>query len=163
MVPMDGECSAGRAAEREEHWKHLRTTNVVESPFASVRLRTGAAKRFKTGPNATGLIWKVLILAERRFRRLDAPESPTVPVLQAAAKVKIVGLVVSVDRMERGTGQKTALVEAQESFGLQAHCNATLRDIVLHLHNRPVDGRIVLGDDMRARMEAYARKYGFEI
>lgn len=48
--------------------------------------------------------------------------------------------------MERGTGQKTALVEAQESFGLQALCIATLRDIVLHLHNRPVDGRIVLDD-----------------
>jgi transposase-like protein len=58
----------------KEHWKHLRTTNVVESPFASVRLRTGAAKRFKKVPNATALIWKVLMLAERRFRRLDAPE-----------------------------------------------------------------------------------------
>ncbi len=58
----------------KEHWKHLRTTNVVESPFASVRLRTGAAKRFKKVPNATILIWKVLMLAERRFRRLDAPE-----------------------------------------------------------------------------------------
>ncbi len=58
----------------KEHWKHLRTTNVVESPFASVRLRTGAAKRFKKVPNATVLIWKVLMIAERRFRRLDAPE-----------------------------------------------------------------------------------------
>jgi transposase-like protein len=58
----------------KEHWKHLRTTNVVESPFASVRLRTGAAKRFKKVPNATVLIWKVLMLAERRFRRLDAAE-----------------------------------------------------------------------------------------
>lgn len=58
----------------KKHWKHLRTTNVVESPFASVRLRTGAAKRFKKVPNATVLIWKVLMLAERRFRRLDAPE-----------------------------------------------------------------------------------------
>ncbi len=58
----------------EAHWKHLRTTNVVESPFAAVRLRTGAAKRFKTAPNATTLIWKVLQVAESRFRRLDAPE-----------------------------------------------------------------------------------------
>jgi transposase-like protein len=58
----------------EAHWKHLRTTNVVESPCAAVRLRTGAAKRFKTAPNATTLIWKVLQVAESRFRRLDAPE-----------------------------------------------------------------------------------------
>ena len=57
----------------EAHWKHLRTTNVVESPFASVRLRTSAAKRFKRVDSATALIWKLLTLAEKRFRRLDAP------------------------------------------------------------------------------------------
>ena len=57
-----------------EHWKHLRTTNVVESPFAAVRLRTDAAKRYKRVANATALIWKVLMVAQRRFRRLDAPE-----------------------------------------------------------------------------------------
>ncbi len=43
-----------------EHWPHLRTTNVVESPFATVRLRTTAAKRFKKVENATALIWKML-------------------------------------------------------------------------------------------------------
>jgi putative transposase len=57
----------------EEHWKHLRTTNVVESPFASVRLRTSAAKRFKRVESATALIWKVLCVAESRFRKLNAP------------------------------------------------------------------------------------------
>jgi len=56
------------------HWKHLRTTNVVESPFAAVRLRTAAAKRFKKVENATAVIWKTLLVAERSFRRLDAPE-----------------------------------------------------------------------------------------
>ena len=57
----------------EEHWKHLRTTNVVESPFASVRLRTSAAKRFKKVESATALIWKLLMVAEKRFRKLNAP------------------------------------------------------------------------------------------
>jgi putative transposase len=57
-----------------EHWKHLRTTNIVESPFAALRLRTDAAKRFKRVENATAVIWKMLMLAEQRFRRLDAPE-----------------------------------------------------------------------------------------
>jgi putative transposase len=50
----------------EAHWKHLRTTNVVESPFASVRLRTGAAKRYKKVESATALIWKLLTVAEKR-------------------------------------------------------------------------------------------------
>jgi transposase-like protein len=58
----------------EGHWKHLRTTNVIESPFAAVRLRTDAAKRFKKVANATALLWRLLLVAERRFRRLNAPE-----------------------------------------------------------------------------------------
>ena len=55
------------------HWKHLRTSNPVESPFATVRLRTNAAKRFKKVDNATAMTWKILLVAEERFRRLDAP------------------------------------------------------------------------------------------
>ena len=58
----------------EDHWKHLRTTNVVESPFAALRLRTDAAKRYKKVANATAVIWKMLLVAEQRFRKLDAPE-----------------------------------------------------------------------------------------
>lgn len=57
-----------------EHWKHLRTTNPVESPFAAVRLRPAAAKRYKKVENATAVIWKTLLVAERSFRRLNAPE-----------------------------------------------------------------------------------------
>jgi transposase-like protein len=58
----------------KEHWRHLRTTNVVESPFAAVRLRTTADKRYQRVESATALIWKVLQVAERTFRRLNAPE-----------------------------------------------------------------------------------------
>jgi putative transposase len=57
-----------------EHWRHLRTTNVVETPFAAVRRRTTAAKRFKKVDAATALIWKPLQVAEPTFRRLNAPE-----------------------------------------------------------------------------------------
>jgi len=57
-----------------EHWRHLRTTNPVESPFSAVRLRTGAARRFKKTENATALIWRVLLVAEKNFRRVNAPE-----------------------------------------------------------------------------------------
>jgi transposase-like protein len=58
----------------KEHWKHLRTTNPVESPFAALRLRTDAAKRYKKVSSATAVIWKMLLVAEQRFRKLDAPE-----------------------------------------------------------------------------------------
>src|SRR5262249_4844396 len=57
-----------------EHWPHLRTTNLVESPFATVRLPTTAAKRFKRVEHATALIWKILQVAESTFRRLKGAE-----------------------------------------------------------------------------------------
>lgn len=57
----------------KEHWRHLRTTNIVESPFAAVRLRTGASKRFKKTENAVALIWKVLLVVEKRFQPLATP------------------------------------------------------------------------------------------
>jgi transposase-like protein len=81
-----GQAEAGRALDHDwermvtfyqfprAHWKHLRTSNPVESPFAAVRLRTAAAKRFKKVENATAVIWKTLLIAEKTFRRLDAPE-----------------------------------------------------------------------------------------
>jgi len=81
-----GHAEVGRALDRDwermvtfyqfprEHWKHLRTSNPVESPFAAVRLRTAAARRFKKVENATAVIWKTLLIAEKAFRRLDAPE-----------------------------------------------------------------------------------------
>lgn len=56
------------------HWRHLRTTNVIESPFAAIRLRTTAAKRFTKVENATALIWKLLLVVEQHFRKLNRPE-----------------------------------------------------------------------------------------
>lgn len=58
----------------EEHWIHLRTTNIVESPFSAIRLRTNASKRFKKVENAEAMIWKLMQVAEKTFRKLNAPE-----------------------------------------------------------------------------------------
>ena len=57
-----------------EHWRHIRTTNPVESPFAALRLRTDAAKRYRRVDRAIAVIWKMLMVAESRFRRLKAPD-----------------------------------------------------------------------------------------
>lgn len=58
----------------EEHWKHLRTTNVIESPFATVRLRTDAAKRFRSARSGTHLVFKILQSCEKRWRIISHPE-----------------------------------------------------------------------------------------
>ena len=57
----------------KDHWVHIRTSNVVESPFSSARLRTDAAKRFKKVENATSMLWKLLQVAEKNFRVLNSP------------------------------------------------------------------------------------------
>ena len=57
-----------------EHWPHLRTTNIIESPFATVRLRTTATKRFRKVENATAVTWKVLQVAESTLRQLKGAE-----------------------------------------------------------------------------------------
>lgn len=79
----------------KEHWKHLRTTNIVESPFDRVRLRTSAAKRYKRVENACALIWKVLRVAENMFRKLNAPH--LLPAVAAGAKY-VDGIEVKVNR-----------------------------------------------------------------
>ena len=56
----------------EAHWSHLRTTNVIESPFASVRLRTNAAKRFKKTKSGVYLVFEVLLRLRRNWRRLKS-------------------------------------------------------------------------------------------
>jgi transposase-like protein len=57
----------------QEHWIHLRTTNIVESPFHAVRLRTDASRRFKKVDNAEAMIWKLLMVAQKSWRALNAP------------------------------------------------------------------------------------------
>jgi len=56
----------------KEHWRHLRTTNIIESPFHAIRLRTNAAKRYKRVESATAMIWKLLMVSEKHFRRLKS-------------------------------------------------------------------------------------------
>ena len=57
-----------------EHHRHLRTTNVIESPFATVRLRTDAAKRFRSARSGTPPVFKILQSCEARWRIISHPE-----------------------------------------------------------------------------------------
>ena len=74
--------------------------------------------------------------------------------------MELAGLVVSVDRQERGRGERAALAEVGEEFGMPTFAIVTLDEIVAHLAGRELDGEVVLGDDDLARIEAYRAEYG---
>lgn len=84
----------------------------------------------------------------------------TVPVLKAAADVNVVGLVVSVDRMERGQGTQNALTELRDEFQMQTFAIVTIVEIAEYLRNREVDGQVVLTDALYEQIQAYRQQYG---
>jgi orotate phosphoribosyltransferase len=84
----------------------------------------------------------------------------SVPLLMAQAKVKIPALIVSVDRMERGTGTMTALKEVESEFGIRTIAIVTIDEIVAYLHNKPVDGNILVDDAMKNKIDEYRAQYG---
>jgi orotate phosphoribosyltransferase len=84
----------------------------------------------------------------------------SIPLLKSFAKVEIAGLVVSVDRMERGTTAVSALAQVRLEFGIRTAAIVTLAEIIEHLHNRPVGGTVVLDNAIYDRITEYRRIYG---
>ncbi len=84
----------------------------------------------------------------------------TVPVLRNQADVQLAGLIVSVDRQERGPGGGSALAEVGAEFGMPTLSIVTLDDIVEHLTGREVNGALILTPDILERIEAYRAEYG---
>ena len=84
----------------------------------------------------------------------------TLPLLRAQGDVSVLGLVVSVDRMERGTGDKSALAEIEEKFGLRTTAIVTMQEVVECLYNREYNGRVVIDDELKASIDDYYRQYG---
>lgn len=82
------------------------------------------------------------------------------PILKAEADVNVVGLIISVDRMERGQGDKSAVQEALDNFGIKVYPIVTIREIIEALHNEPVDGKIYIDDKAKETMEEYLKQYG---
>ena len=86
----------------------------------------------------------------------------SVPLLKSLADVNVTSLIISVDRMERGTNDKTAIQEVKEEFGIVTYPIVTVRDIINHLHGHEIDGKVVIDDAMREKMEEHLKKYGVE-
>lgn len=85
----------------------------------------------------------------------------TFPILKSQANVEIRGLMVSLNRMEKGLGgQISALDEIREKYGFEARSIVTMADVIQHLYNRPYKGRIYIDDTLKAAIDAYYEVYG---
>lgn len=84
----------------------------------------------------------------------------TFPIIQAQGDVTIKGLMVSLNRMERGKGEKSALVEIQEKYGFPANAIVSMLDVVEHLYNKPCNGKVVIDDEIKAAIDKYYEEYG---
>lgn len=101
---------------------------------------------------------KVLIIEDVTTAGTSIEE--TLPILRAQGKVEVLGLVVSVDRMERGQGTKSAFQEIEEKYGFRATAIVTMAEVVEHLYNRPYKGKIIIDDALKAAIDAYYEQYG---
>lgn len=86
----------------------------------------------------------------------------TLPILNAQGEINVLGLVVSVDRMERGQGSKSALTEIEEQYGFKTTAIVTMKEVVEHLYNTPYQGKIIIDDTLKEAIDAYYVKYGVE-
>ena len=86
----------------------------------------------------------------------------TMPILKAQGDITVAGLVVSVDRMERGTGTKSAIAELEEKYGIKIRAIVTMAEVVEHLYNKPYKGKIIIDDAIKAAIDAYYEQYGAE-
>ncbi len=84
----------------------------------------------------------------------------TIPIVRAQADVEIVGLMVSLNRMERGKGNQGALDEIKDLYGFETNAIVSMAEVVEHLYNKPYKGQVIIDDELKNRIDAYYNEYG---
>ena len=84
----------------------------------------------------------------------------TFPILKSQANVDVVGLMVSLNRQERGKTQQNALAEIREVYGIETGAIVTMEEVVEYLYNKPYNGRVLIDDKMKEAIDAYYAQYG---
>ncbi|MDE6969835.1 MAG: orotate phosphoribosyltransferase [Eubacterium sp.] len=85
----------------------------------------------------------------------------TFPILKAQGDVQVTGLIVSLNRMEKGLySEKSALDEIQEKYGIRTNAIVTMQEVTQYLYQTPYKGKIIIDDTLKAAMDAYYKQYG---
>lgn len=142
------------------------TTTMALSEFADVDIKYCSNRKEVKDHGDTGILLgspiadgdKVLMIEDVTTAGTSIAE--TLPIIKAIADAKVVGLVVSVDRMERGQGTKSALKEIEETYGFKTTAIVTMQEVVEHLYNKPYNGKVYIDDALKAAIDAYYVQYG---
>ena len=84
----------------------------------------------------------------------------TMPILKAQGNIEVAGLVVSVDRMERGSTSRSALRQIAEEFGIRTASIVNMQEVTEHLYGREINGQVVIDDERLKAIRAYYEQYG---
>lgn len=84
----------------------------------------------------------------------------TFPILKEQANVDVVGLMVSLNRQERGKTQQNALAEIREIYGIETGAIVTMEEVVEHLYNKPYKGKVLIDDQLKEAIDTYYAQYG---
>ena len=85
----------------------------------------------------------------------------TFPILKSQADVQIKGLIVSLNRMERGLdSDRSALSEIQDKYGFETGAIVTMEEVVSCLYNQPYKGTVYIDDTLKSAIDAYYEQYG---
>ena len=100
---------------------------------------------------------RVVILDDVITAGTSARES--IAIMKDHGDPTIVGMMISVDRMERGMGETSAPQEIGNQFGVEVQSIVSAREVIELIHGREIDGKIPLGDSEKQKMEAYLKEY----
>ncbi len=84
----------------------------------------------------------------------------TFPIIKAQADVEIKGLMVSLNRMEKGQGEKSALCEIKEKYGFDANAIVTMADVVEYLYQKEYKGTVYIDEKRKKQIDDYYAVYG---
>ena len=84
----------------------------------------------------------------------------TLPIIKAQADVEIKGLMVSLNRMEKGQGEKSALCEIKEKYGFDANAIVTMADVVEYLYQKEYKGTVYIDEERKKQIDDYYAVYG---
>ena len=85
----------------------------------------------------------------------------TFPIIREQANVTILGLMVSLNRCEKGKGDKGALEEIKDLYGFDTAAIVSMKEVIEYLYNKPHNGQVIIDDEIKSRIDAYYEQYGY--